>query len=118
MLAQARAVHRRGELSSRDVASLLDEARSWHDARFERCLDRRLSEINAHLRTIQDRYGHMERAIESGDLESGRRFLSVIETIGRRVTELELESYSCPGNRVRSREGRVRVRVRAPRGRR
>ncbi len=114
LLARVRRVHRQGERSSEDIAALLDEARASHDQRFEGCLDRRLSEINAHLRMIEDRYRLLMQMIETHRPDDARRIVAVVERIGHRVTEVEMQAYSCPGARVRSHEGQVEVQVTGP----
>jgi hypothetical protein len=114
ILARARLVHRRGELTSNDLSALLDDARARHDARFVRCLDRRLAEVNAHLRMIRNRYQSLARAVETRDARETRRMLDTIERLGRRIGEVETEAYACPGARVRSREGSVELEVTRP----
>lgn len=111
--ARAARLFRQGETASQDVSALLDEARRNRDRRFAACLDRRLAELNATLRMFEDRYTHLNRALDARDAPRSRYLVGVLEVLGRRMEELELSALTCPGNH-RMTDGETMVEVIRP----
>lgn len=96
-LAEAQRTQERGSTLSRRVAGMLDEARRENDVIRVTCLDDKLTQINAHLRTLSSRLESLQEASQLGD--EGRRDheFTVITVLGQNLTELDRAANECVG---------------------
>ncbi|MEO0322175.1 MAG: hypothetical protein AAF447_04415 [Myxococcota bacterium] len=96
-LAQARAVLEQGRTLSRRVSGLLAEARQSADIIRVTCVNDKLTQVNANVRTLESRVERLEGAVESED--SGRRNheYTVIAVLGQKLQVLSREANQCVG---------------------
>ncbi len=99
-LEQARVIYARGEDLSRRVQSMLDEARQERDIIRVTCINDKLTQVNANLRTAEQRISQLEDAIAAED--SGRRNheFTVIIVLGQKFVVLDREAVQCIGNEI------------------
>lgn len=96
-IAEAQRTQTRGEQLSRRVASMLDEARRENDVIKVTCLDDKLTQINAHRRTLSDRVESLQEASQVGDEGRRNHEFTVITVLGQNLTELERAANECVG---------------------
>jgi hypothetical protein len=86
-------VARGGNLSQR-VAQMLDEARGEADMIRVTCLNDKLTQINANLRTAQSRLATFQKAV---DVDERNHELTVLTVLGQKLQVLDQESNQCVG---------------------
>lgn len=96
-LAEAARVDERGAQLSRRVASMLDEARRENDVIRVTCLDDKLTQINAHRRTLAARVESLQDASNVGDEGRRNHEFTVITVLAQNLTELERAANECIG---------------------
>jgi len=99
-LAESRRIQDRGNALSRRVASSLDEARREQDIIRVTCVNDKLTQINANLRTLEQRVENLEAANESGDRSRGNHEFTVILVIGQKLVVLDREAVQCGGEDI------------------
>lgn len=99
-LAEAQRIEERGTQISRRVLSMLDEARRERDIIRVTCLNDKLTQINAHRRTLENRLESLQEAIDTGDGERRNHEFTVITVIGQHFRTLEQEAGSCIGQDI------------------
>jgi hypothetical protein len=92
--ASAETVVTRGSNLSQRVAQLLDEARGEADMIRITCLNDKLTQINANLRTAQSRLVSFQKAVDRD--EKGHE-LTVLTVLGQKLQVLDQESSQCVG---------------------
>jgi len=98
--AEAERIETRGTQISRRVMSMLDEARRERDIIRVTCLNDKLTQINAHLRTLQSRRENLQEAIQTGDEGRRNHEFTVITVLGQHFTTLEQEANQCIGQDI------------------
>lgn len=88
--------HQASELSER-VLGMLDEARRDGDIVRVTCLDDKLTQINAHLRTMGDRIESLSEAIDTGDDARRNHEFTVISVLSQNFSQLERNANECIG---------------------
>lgn len=96
-LAEAQRIQERGAALSRRVAGMLDEARRENDVTRVTCLDDKLTQINAHLRTLASRLESLQEASQLGDEGRRNHEFTVITVLGQNMTELDRAANECIG---------------------
>ena len=86
-------VMRGGGLSQR-VTQMLDDARRDADIIRVTCLNDKLTQINANLRTAQSRYASLQRTV---DAEQRKHELTVLSVLGQKLQVLDQEANQCVG---------------------
>lgn len=98
--AEAQAIEERGTQISRRVLAMLDEARRERDIIRVTCLNDKLTQINAHLRTLQQRRENLQEAINTGDESRRNHEFTVITVLGQHFRTLEQEAGACIGQDI------------------
>ena len=93
-------VVQRGEDLSRRVQSMLDEARQERDIIRVTCVNDKLTQVNANLRTAQQRFEQLNDAIAAND--SGRRNheFTVLIVLDQKFVVLDREAAQCIGQDI------------------
>lgn len=99
-LAEAQAIDERGSQISRRVLSMLDEARRERDIIRVTCLNDKLTQINAHRRTLESRLRNLQEANTTGDSERRNHEFTVITVLGQHFRTLEQEANACIGQDI------------------
>ncbi len=99
-VAEAQATEERGTQISRRVLSMLDEARRERDIIRVTCLNDKLTQINAHLRTLQSRRESLQEAVNTGDESRRNHEFTVITVLGQHFRTLEQEANACIGQDI------------------
>lgn len=99
-VAEAQATEDRGTQISRRVLNMLDEARRERDIIRVTCLNDKLTQINAHLRTLQSRRENLQEAVNTGDEGRRNHEFTVITVLGQHFRTLEQEANSCLGQDI------------------
>ena len=93
-------VVQRGEDLSRRVQSMLDEARQERDIIRVTCVNDKLTQVNANLRTAQQRFEQLNDALAAND--SGRRNheFTVLIVLDQKFVVLDREAAQCIGQDI------------------
>lgn len=84
------------ELSTR-VLGLLDEARREGDVIHATCLDDKLTQINAHARTLGERVDSLQQAATTANDDQRNHEFTVITVLGQSIAQLEADANECVG---------------------
>jgi len=84
----------RGTTLSARVGQMLDDARREADMIRVTCLNDKLTQINANLRTAQTRLTSLQRA---ADVDQRNHELTVLTVLGQKLQTLDQESNQCVG---------------------
>lgn len=96
-IAESQRIHTSGQSLSRRVAGMLDEARRENDVIRVTCLDDKLTQINAHLRTLTDRLESLQESTQVGDEGRRNHEFTVITVLGQNLQELDRAANECVG---------------------
>lgn len=99
-LGEAQSIEERGTQISRRVLGMLDEARRERDIIRVTCLNDKLTQINAHRRTLESRMRNLQEANTTGDSERRNHEFTVITVLGQHFRTLEQEANSCIGQDI------------------
>lgn len=99
-IAEAQRIQERATALSRRVTSMLDEARRESDVIRVTCLDDKLTQINAHRRTLGDRVESLQTATQVGDEGRRNHEFTVISVLDTNLTELERAASECIGQDI------------------
>ncbi len=99
-VAEAQTTEERGTRTSRRVLTMLDEARRERDIIRVTCLNDKLTQINAHLRTLQSRRENLQEAVNTGDEGRRNHEFTVITVLGQHFHTLEQEANACLGQDI------------------
>jgi hypothetical protein len=94
MVNEGAAVVRKGETSSRSVRRMLDAARKQADIIRVTCLNDKLTQINANLKTAQARLSALREAVDPDRQAHEHTVLSVV---GQKLQVLDREAQQCVG---------------------
>ena len=97
LVAQGAAIVRRGLSSARQVQRLIDEARKQSDIIRVTCLDDKLAQINANLRTAEGRLKALRSAVDPGRRQHEHTVLTVV---GQKLQVLQREAQQCVGQQM------------------
>jgi len=79
---------------------MLDEARRERDIIRVTCLNDKLTQINAHLRTLQSRRENLQESVNTHDDSRRNHEFTVISVLGQHFRTLEQEANSCIGQDI------------------
>ena len=96
-IAEAQRTQERATSLSRRVTSMLDEARREGDVIRVTCLDDKLTQINAHRRSLADRVESLQTATQVGDEGRRNHEFTVITVLNTNLTDLERAASECVG---------------------
>lgn len=99
-LEEAQEIVEKGNNVSRQVASMLDEARQERDIIRVTCLNDKLTQINANLRTATTRAEALEDAVEAQDAPRRNHEFTVLTVIAQKLQTLEREAQQCIGEDI------------------
>ncbi|MAQ18413.1 MAG: hypothetical protein CMN30_26890 [Sandaracinus sp.] len=99
-MAEAQQVVERGNAISRQVSSMLDEARQERDIIRVTCLNDKLTQINANLRTAVNRADALEDAVEAQDTPRQNHEFTVVTVLAQKLQTLEREAQQCIGEDI------------------
>jgi hypothetical protein len=99
-LEEAQRIEERGTQISRRVLAMLDEARRERDIIRVTCLNDKLTQINAHRRTLESRLRNLQEANATGDSERRNHEFTVITVLGQHFRTLEQEANACIGQDI------------------
>jgi hypothetical protein len=99
-LSAAREVSERGEQLSRRVLAMLDEARRERDIIRVTCLNDKLTQINAHRRSLDTRVSALEDAVEQGNESRRNHEYTVVTVLDQQFQVLDQESNQCVGQDI------------------
>ena len=96
-LAEAERVQTAARTLSTRVMSMLDEARREGDVVRVTCLDDKLTQINAHSRTLEERVTSLQEATTTADGDRRNHEFTVISVLGQNFGQLERDANECIG---------------------
>ncbi len=99
-LEEARRIIARGEDLSRRVQSMLDEARQERDIIRVTCINDKLTQVNANLRTAEQRLEQLEDAVSAEDSSRRNHEFTVILVLGQKFVVLDREAAQCIGQDI------------------
>ncbi len=96
-LAEAEATQQRGTQISRRIQTMLDEARRERDIIRVTCLNDKLTQTNANLRTLNDRVENLQEAVQGEDTSRRNHEYTVVTVLAQKFNTLEQEANQCIG---------------------
>ncbi|MFW6067493.1 MAG: hypothetical protein ACOC97_04085 [Myxococcota bacterium] len=99
-IAEAERVQEKGISISRRVQSMLDQARRERDIIRVTCLNDKLTQVNANLRTLEERIGNLQAAAEANDGDRRNHEYTVITVLAQKLSVLEQEANQCIGQDI------------------
>lgn len=87
-----------GQSLSTRVQTMLDEARRQADVLRVTCLDDKLTQINAHIRTLGDRVESLQESVRLADTDRQNHEYTVITVLGQNLTQLDRGANECIGS--------------------
>ena len=99
-LAEAQRVGEEAQQLSRRVSSMLDEARQERDIIRVTCLNDKLTQINANIRTLENRTDNLQASVDSADTDRGGHEFTVISVLDQKLNLLEREASQCIGEDI------------------
>ena len=96
-LTQATAINRRaGQLAER-LSKMLDEARREKDILRANCVNRKLTEVNANTRNVEQRTRALREAATAGDEARRSHEYTVLTVLAQKLEQLDQEATQCLG---------------------
>lgn len=99
-LAEAERVGEEAQQLSRRVSAMLDEARQDRDIIRVTCLNDKLTQINANIRTLENRTDNLQASVDSADRDRGGHEFTVISVLDQKLNLLEREASQCIGEDI------------------
>ena len=99
-VAQAETIVERGNATSRQVSAMLDEARQERDIIRITCLNDKLTQINANLRTATERSTALKDAVSAQDAPRRNHEFTVLSVLAQKLQTLEREAQQCIGEDI------------------
>lgn len=99
-LSQAQAIQKRGQQLSERLMKLLDEARSEKDIMRANCVNRKLTEVNANVRNLEQRGQALKTASEGGDQSRSSHEFTVVSVLSQKLDTLSREAAQCLGESI------------------
>lgn len=99
-LAEAADISRRaGQLAER-LSKMLDEARREKDIMRANCVNRKLTEVNANTRNVEQRARALNDAASAGDDARRSHEYTVLTVLSQKLSQLDQEATQCLGQSV------------------
>ncbi len=86
-----------GQSLSLRVQGMLDQARREGDVLRVTCLDDKLTQVNAHVRTLGDRVEALQDSVRVADEDRRNHEYTVITVLGQNLTQLDRAASECMG---------------------
>ena len=99
-IAEGERIETRGNQISRRVAAMLDEARRERDIIRITCLNDKLTQVNANLRTVGQRMTALRDAVRGSDDARRNHEFTVMTVLGQKFNVLEQEANQCVGQDI------------------
>lgn len=96
-LAESQRLLSNGQALSVRIQAMLDQARREGDVLRVTCLDDKLTQVNAHVRTLGNRVEALQEAIRLADESRRNHEYTVVVVIGQTLTSLERAASECIG---------------------
>ena len=96
-LDEGQRIQDRGAQLSRRVQNMLDESRRDQDIIRVTCLNDKLTQVNANLRTTTERVGALQNAADAQDSDRRNHEYTVLTVLSQKFDVLEQESNQCVG---------------------
>jgi len=96
-LSQADAIQRRGKALADRLAKMLDEARTEKDIMRANCVNRKLTEVNANVRNVDQRSQAIKDASNGGDANRRNHEFTVLTVLSQKLDTLQREAGQCLG---------------------
>lgn len=99
-ITQAESINRRaGQLAER-LSKMLDEARKDKDILRANCINRKLTEVNANTRNVEQRSRALKDAVTAGDDARRGHEFTVLTVLSQKLEQLDQEATQCLGQSV------------------
>lgn len=99
-IAEGAQIEERGAQLSRRLLTMLDEARRERDIIRVTCLNDKLTQVNAHLRTVQSRRSNLQESVDTGDEGRRNHEYTVLTVLGQHFRTLDQEASGCLGQDI------------------
>jgi hypothetical protein len=99
-LQQADATSRRATQLAERLSRMLDEARREKDIMRANCVNRKLTEVNANGRNVEQRHKALQDAVNAGDEGRADHEFTVLSVLGQKLNSLNDEASQCLGQSV------------------
>jgi hypothetical protein len=99
-LQQADATVRRGQQLAERMTRMLDEARRDKDILRANCVNRKLTEVNANARNVEQRRKALKDAVDAKDEGRMNHEYTVLSVLGQKLDSLNVEASQCLGQSV------------------
>jgi hypothetical protein len=99
-LAQAETISRRAEQLATKLTKLLDESRRDKDIMRANCINRKLTEVNANARNIEQRAQALKAAAATNDEARRSHEFTVLSVLAQKLEALDQEATQCLGQSV------------------
>jgi hypothetical protein len=99
-ITESERIETRGTQLSRRVQTMLDEARRERDIIRVTCLNDKLTQINANLRTLTERMTSLREAVDGQDADRRNHEFTVVTVLGQKFDVLEREANQCLGQDI------------------
>lgn len=97
---EALRIQQRGMDLSRRVSVTLDEARQERDIIRVTCVNDKLTQVNANLRTVELRVTNLQDAVAAQDASRRNHEFTVIAVLGQKFVVLDREAAQCIGQDI------------------
>jgi hypothetical protein len=97
---QAGAITRRGNQLAERLTRMLDEARRDKDILRANCVNRKLTEVNANVRSVDQRARALKDATTAGDEGRRNHEYTVLTVLSQKLDMLNQEASQCLGESV------------------
>jgi hypothetical protein len=95
--AQADTIQRRGQALADRLVKMLDEARTEKDIMRANCVNRKLTEVNANVRNVDQRARALKDANTGGDTNRRNHEFTVLTVLSQKLDTLQREAGQCLG---------------------
>jgi hypothetical protein len=99
-LTEAHRIEERGVNVSQRLMSMLDEARRERDIIRVTCLNDKLTQVNAHRRSLETRVSALEESVNVREEDRSNHEFTVISVLGQHFRTLEQEANACIGQDI------------------
>ncbi len=96
-IAEGQRILSNGQGLSTRIQGMLDQARREHDMVRVNCLDDKLTQVNAHLRTLGDRVASLQESVRLGDEARRNHEYTVVTVLGQNLVQLDRDASGCVG---------------------
>jgi hypothetical protein len=99
-IAQGDAIVRRASQLAERLSKMLDEARREKDIMRANCVNRKLTEVNANTRNVEQRAAALKAAAQTNDEARRSHEYTVLTVLAQKLNSLDQEATQCLGQSV------------------